>query len=406
LPNLFCVGSLEKKGGFLPDEDEVKHLNFKPRNLHSLKWIKTIKHLVLLLFVGLALSGCSKEVPATSKCSSPDTQKEIHRFLTEKAEKLTAEKRDDNYNGPSIFGATKIRALLDQIQIAVENPELVRLDPNISKEFCSGLLKVTIPMDMLADVNQTRVIQHQSKISQYASQFNIENNVNVFTQDVEYTIQSSGDDKEPHVEIKSVAWVYLLDEITTSALLKPIQEVPETDKVQENKISKQEIERVKPETGQIKLETEKLKVMQGIQGPDKLDKELPEEQQVKKEPSQITQKPASQQAVPEALPPATTTKQFSPSFDCTKAHKLTDTTVCANQDLAALDIENMKRYKNAKAIDAVATKKIFKESIKSKYACGSDVDCIKKVYKRSIINYECVGVGVDNKLDCATDTAQ
>ena len=76
-------------------------------------------------------------------------------------------------------------------------------------------------------------------------------------------------------------------------------------------------------------------------------------------------------------------------------------TVCANPELVALDLKNMKRYKNAKSIDATITKEIFKASIKSKYACGTEVDCIKKVYQKSILNYGCVAAGKD--LDCGAD---
>jgi uncharacterized protein len=64
--------------------------------------------------------------------------------------------------------------------------------------------------------------------------------------------------------------------------------------------------------------------------------------------------------------------------------------VCANPELAALDLKNMKLYKNAKSKDATTTNVIFKASIKSKYACGAEVDCIKKVYQQSILNYGCV----------------
>jgi len=63
----------------------------------------------------------------------------------------------------------------------------------------------------------------------------------------------------------------------------------------------------------------------------------------------------------------------------------------------------MKNYKNAKSRDATTTNKIFKASIKSKYACGTAVDCIKKVYQQSILNYGCVAAG--KEVDCGADTA-
>jgi uncharacterized protein len=103
------------------------------------------------------------------------------------------------------------------------------------------------------------------------------------------------------------------------------------------------------------------------------------------------------------LPLASATKQTSPSFDCSKAKKPTDMAVCANPELAALDLKNMKLYKNAKSKDATTTNAIFKASIKSKYACGAAVDCIKKVYQQSILNYGCVAAG--KGMDCGADTA-
>ena len=65
----------------------------------------------------------------------------------------------------------------------------------------------------------------------------------------------------------------------------------------------------------------------------------------------------------------------------------------AELELSGSDLKNMKLYKNAKSIDATTTKAIFKASIKSKYACGAAVDCIKKVYQQSILNYGRVADG-------------
>jgi len=76
-------------------------------------------------------------------------------------------------------------------------------------------------------------------------------------------------------------------------------------------------------------------------------------------------------------------------------------TVCANSELVSLDIKNMQLYKKAKAIDASTTKTIFNASIKSKYACGTDIECIKQVYQKSIYNYGCVAAG--KTLHCSAE---
>ena len=76
-----------------------------------------------------------------------------------------------------------------------------------------------------------------------------------------------------------------------------------------------------------------------------------------------------------------------------------DIAVCTNPELVALDLDNMKLYKKAKSIDATATKAIFNASIKMKYACKANVDCIKQVYQKSIVNYGCIAAGKTS--DCS-----
>ena len=352
------------------------------------------------------LSGCNEQTPTVS-CSSPDTQKIIEKLLTEQAEKLTVAKRYDQYDGSTVFGAVKINTLLTAIQVTVTNIKLIKEDPNSRQILCSGQLNVTVPPAMLADVDFVRDAQHQPKIAQYAKQLNIENSNNVFFQEVEYkvayTVQPTGDGKELHVKFETDEGAHLLDEIATAALLKPTLKGQETDSVQLNGQAQQAVEPVKPEAEQDKLEAENLSVMQNKQGLDKLNQELLEEEQVQKTLSPVPKEQVSQQVAVQSLPTASTTKQTFPSFDCSKAKKPTDMTVCANPGLVALDLKNMKHYKNAKSRDSTTTNKIFKASIKSKYACGTEVNCIKNVYQKSILNYGCVAAG--KEVDCGADAA-
>jgi len=356
----------------------------------------TLRYFVLLFFTGLLLSGCDNRA-LTESCSSTDTQKVIGSLLTEQTQKLTAEKKYDYYDGSLVLGGSKIRALLAQVQVTVENAKTVKQEPNSSIIFCGGQLKVTVPETTLADADQTREMQHQTKIAQYAGQLNIKNSKNVFTQDVEYSVKRADTAKEPHVDLESDAWVHLLDEITTSALLKPTldgQEIQESYYVQDDYQPTQEID-LKSEVEPSRLDTEKTRAVQEKRGLEKLNQELLEAEQVEQE---ILKEKAAQASA------ANMPKQISPSFNCAKATKATETVICTNAELAALDVENMKLYKSAKNIDAVATHEIWKASIKSKYACGTNVECIKGVYKESILNYGCISS--DNDSDCGVDAPQ
>jgi len=353
-----------------------------------------MKKVAPLLLISLVLAGCNKPTPVAS-CSSPDTQKIIGGLITEHAAKLTADKKYDYYDGSFVFGGIKVRALLEQFRIAVENINTVKEDAANNKMLCSGLLKVTIPTNILADANQAGKNQHEAEIDQYAAQFNIENSANVFAQDIEYNVQLIDKGKAQHIEIEDAGWANVLDHIITLTLLKPILDVEVSDQIQLNKQPKQDVTFLKPEMDQARLEDDALSVKQQKQGLEKLNKELLEEDQVAKE--MLRERTVQQVA-------AGATEQVSPSFNCSKANKSTEVTICTHPDLAALDVKNSDLYLKAKSIDAIATKEIWKESIKSKYACGTDVSCIKKVYNQSIQQYGCIGAGKAPE-DCAADTA-
>ena len=100
--------------------------------------------------------------------------------------------------------------------------------------------------------------------------------------------------------------------------------------------------------------------------------------------------PAPVVVQPQPVAPAPVVAQPQPAFDCKKATKPTEITICANTELAALDVENMAAYKNAKNRDPIASKEILSASVKSKYSCGMDISCIKSSYEKSIVEFKCV----------------
>jgi len=336
-----------------------------------------VKCLARLSFMSLMLSGCNASMDS---CSSSETQDLMQKDLIEQAVKSITQKRDDHNNGALIFGATKVRASLAEIRIVLENIKTVKQDPKSHVSSCTGQLKITVPPPMLEDVDMARDNQYQIKIAQYARQLAIENSRNAFTQTVDYSVKSLENSKTGSIEFKSTPWVHLLDEIITAALLKPTLDHQEVNVGQHNKSPLHEVEPVKPEA-------EVTHVLQEKQATDSISKNVP-----KAEPTEkiIPKTPVPQQTVQPSPSPEAAIQKISPGFNCNKASKPTDITICANSALAVLDLENMALYKNAKVVDPVMTKIIWQESIQSKYACGIDISCITKVYKKSIQRYECV----------------
>src|SRR5674476_307178 len=255
-----------------------------------------INPILLLCFASLLLSSCNNQIP-TASCSSPETQALIRTNLIEQTAKLTVEKRYDQYEGSTVFGAINVNTILAQLQIAVANVKTTKEDPNSRQSLCSGQLQITVPPSLLADVDYAREAQHQPKIAQYGSQLSIEYSNNVFVQNVEYkaeyTLQSNGEGKDLHVDFESDAPVHLLDEIATAASLKPTLNVPEDDGVQ----LKQKVEPVKPEA-------EKPSTLQSEQRLNKLNQELRAEKQVQKKQSLVTKEQIPEQVTPQLAPPA------------------------------------------------------------------------------------------------------
>jgi hypothetical protein len=209
-----------------------------------------------------------------SNCSSEVAHKLIAQNIIEAVEKQTANEKYTN-TGEFIFDKAKIRASLNQLQIAVESVITTDKDPNSSKKFCSATLKVTIPTSMLADADQGRELDNKSKISQDAREFDIDDNINVFTRkDFKYDIQPTDDGKELYVGSENTIWVNLLHDITRAALLKPILEVQKAEQAQQNAQKKQEVENLKQEAEVSKLEAEKLQALQEKQEADSLKREL------------------------------------------------------------------------------------------------------------------------------------
>jgi tetratricopeptide (TPR) repeat protein len=88
------------------------------------------------------------------------------------------------------------------------------------------------------------------------------------------------------------------------------------------------------------------------------------------------------------LQTSSTTQLGLPSFDCSKAIKPTEITICSNPELADLDVKNSNLYKEAKKINPELSKIILHESINFKYNCGIDVNCLINSYNKSLSDYK------------------
>ena len=337
-----------------------------------------IKYLTTLFFISLLMSACNSPI---EYCATSETEQALNNLLTEQALQLTSAKKNDYYDGASIFGAIKIKATLAQVRISLENIKKVKQDAEGHKSSCSAQLKITVPPPMLKDVDLVRNTQHQLKIMPYAKQAHIDNGNNVFVQNIDYLVLTPKGLKTTTVEFESIHFAHLLDEIVTAVLLKPTLDL----KTSGASAVTMPLKPLITEAEQSEVNVEKTNTVINKDNVN-LDIDLAVEKPVELE----VKKPPVPPEVTKTLAVEPLAKQVVPSFNCGIATKPTDMTICNTINLARLDNENMQLYKNARAIDPVMTKDIWFTSIKAKYACKTAVDCIANVYKKSIRDYDCV----------------
>ena len=311
------------------------------------------------------LSACDKQISKTN-CSSEAAYKLVSQTITDDVAKETSDEKYSN-TGKFIFDKAKIRASLEQLQITVESVRTTKEDPNSSKKFCSGVLKVTIPTSMLADANQSTELENKPTISDNARELNIDNSINIFTKkDFEFSVQPTDDGKELYVESENTIWVRLLHDIIRSALLKPILEIQRAEQVQKTEQEQQEVAQLKQETEASKLEVEKLSVLQEKQEADRLKQEFLDKQ---------------------VEAQATVQKSFSPSFDCEKASSGSERLICSSKELSVADVKLAQAYKLAAnvSIDKDTLKKEQNAWRKNERDACADIQCMLAAYQNRLI---------------------
>lgn len=155
---------------------------------------------VLLLLAVLSGVGCSdiRKLGETS-CSDPDGLVLVTKLVVDHASNKLADEKDAD--GDRLFDSSAIRAELSRYQLAVADIRTDKTDPNSTKVFCKGSLKVTLPVASLSEVDDALRSIDQGDLTALAGRSGVERNANVFTSEIEYTLQPTDDKKSIYAEV-------------------------------------------------------------------------------------------------------------------------------------------------------------------------------------------------------------
>ena len=325
------------------------------------------KLFIIVPLSAIALLACT---PSNEHCGRADIEQLFKVYLTEQLTKLmsnTAQNKDSN--NFALIDA-KVKNVLALMDLDVEDIKTLSQDSAKQASQCTGKIKISVPPPMLDDIEDFRKYAKLNLIAQYAKELGIENKENTYTQSIDYVVKVVNKSLDANVLFDSYAWEHLLNQMMTPLLDQPIlSHVKPVNNYQEIQPDEEVISKEKTLTQPV------IKPIKPLMAP-------------KKEESLIDNNKSI-------------TKLTGPSFDCNNVTKPTDKTICTSSDLAGLDLENMTLYKKAKLTNPTKTHEIWRESIKYKYACGTEVDCINHIYKKTIKLYNCVinNANCQNQID-------
>jgi len=193
--------------------------------------------LVALILGGLSLplGGCSNFTKAESSCGGPDASSVTLDIVRDQITKLASQA--DNEDQPQI-SKSSIRATVKQLQLSLEDVRTTKDDPNSTKQFCTGTLKLVAPADVVEQANETRQMAGLNSVEQMADNANVEVNANAFSADINFNVQptDSGDKIFSEIENGSEAFGFFAELVKDHLLKSAVEDAKaQTDRMNAEK---------------------------------------------------------------------------------------------------------------------------------------------------------------------------
>jgi uncharacterized protein YecT (DUF1311 family) len=165
----------------------------------------------------VALGGCNR---ASVTCSASGATDVITDLVKQSVEKAVAEKIHGADSGATI-PRSKIRAAIAQLGIFIEDIRTSKQDPNSTKKFCEGSLKLRFPVEVINQADEARSDAQLGSVAQLADSSDVDQEANSFKADFEYDVQPTDEGDKVYGEIQTGTPVLnFASEVLASSLLR------------------------------------------------------------------------------------------------------------------------------------------------------------------------------------------
>lgn len=192
---------------------------------------------IALSVVALLMPGCSKFSRPTTSCAGSDASGVTIDLVRTKISDLAGVKESDDE--PSL-AKSKIRATVQQLALSLTDIRTTKTDPNSTKQFCTGTVRLVAPPDMIVDAESARQMAGLSGVEELADNANVEKNANVFTADINYNVQptDNGEKIFSQIEDRDEAFRFFAELVKDQLLKSTVADAKaQTDRLSAEKLA-------------------------------------------------------------------------------------------------------------------------------------------------------------------------
>jgi len=169
------------------------------------------------LFGVLLLSGCGQ---ASVSCSDDDAKSALEAAIRENLEKVTID-RAKAEDGSQPISNSAIRASIANIKLVIENIRTTKEDPDSTKRFCTGSLKIVFSTKTFSDATKARKLVGLSDVEKMADAADIEKGADYLKGDLDYNVQPTDEGEKISAEFENADdKLQVFGEVVAASLLK------------------------------------------------------------------------------------------------------------------------------------------------------------------------------------------
>ena len=184
--------------------------------------------------------------------------------LTDKLEREVG----DFYGGEvaKVASKSKVRAFLTDMKFEILDVRTEKEDPNSTKRFCIGYLKVTYSVDAIADAEKANEVLGTDDVTTRAEIFDFQRNANTFTMPIDFNVQPTDDGKKVYAEIENSDNILSFNaEMIADALMRRTVDANKIRQEQEEAQAQAEAKRAQEEQRQASLNESKATMALSVQ---------------------------------------------------------------------------------------------------------------------------------------------